>query len=50
MGVAVLMPIFVGSLVAFALDMSGSEARECDARVRRLADARMDARLLRLKL
>jgi hypothetical protein len=50
MGVAIFVSIFVGSFVAIALALSGSKAAEDRAHARRMADARMNARLLRLNL
>ena len=47
---AIFVPIFVGSFVAIALALSGWKAEKEKARARRLADAKMNARLLRFNL
>ncbi len=47
---AIFVSIFIGSFVSIALALSGWKAEKEKARTRRLADAKMNARLLRFNL
>jgi len=50
METAIFVSIFVCSVVAIALALSESKSAKHKAHARRLTDARMNARLLRLNL